>query len=285
MQTSDTASERIAGLRAEIARLRRELRRRTPPLGVLLRRRGFAVYKKEPAGDLLLPAARHRRTFYAMLHKYSFRLFLRDVVKHQDGFTLEQVTRYATPDVTKAYLEYLVRVRLVRHERGAFRLIRTPVRSFGATLEWYVAEVLRQEYGAEALWGVKFRRPAVGGDYDVLAKLDGSLLYLEVKSSPPKQVTDGEVAAFLDRVQDLAPDLALFLMDTELRMKDKIVPMFEQELARRSAYPPPVVRMERELFEINGRTFIINAKESITANIEAVLARWYRNIHAAGRGE
>ena len=66
----------------------------------------------------------------------------------------------------------------------------------------------------------------MGGDYDVLGRLDGALVYLEVKSSPPKQVYDSEVRAFLDRVEDLAPDLAVFLMDTELRMKDKLVPMF-----------------------------------------------------------
>ena len=97
---------------------------------------------------------------------------------------------------------------------------------------------MKREFDAEAVWGVKFRRPKVGGDYDVLARVDGDLFYLEVKSSPPKQIYDSEVAAFLDRVDDLAPENRMFLMDTELRMKDKIVPMFEQELAERMEQPP-----------------------------------------------
>jgi len=113
----------------------------------------------------------------------------------------------------------------------------------------------------------------VGGDYDVLAKLDGSLLYVEVKSSPPKQVTDSEIAAFLARVEDLSPEIAVFLMDTELRMKDKVVPMFEQALANRRGLPPAVVRIERELFHIQERIFIVNAKESIVRNLERTISR------------
>jgi hypothetical protein len=125
------------------------------------------------------------------------------------------------------------------------------------------------------LWGVKFKRPKVRGDFDVLAKLDGSLLYVEVKSSPPKQVMTSEIAAFLDRVEDLAPETAVFLKDTELRMKDKLVPMFEQELAKRSiGSPPAVVRIERELFGVRARPFIVNAKKSIGRNLQRVIARY-----------
>ena len=153
--------------------------------------------------------------------------------------------------------------------------------SFGETLEWYIAELFKRELGSEAVWGVKFKRPRVGGDYDVIAKFDGSLLYMEVKSSPPKQIYDSEIAAFLDRVDDLAPAIAVFLMDTELRMKDKLVPMFEKELKERLKKPPDVLRMQRELFQVRDRIFIINAKESILRNIETVTGWYYRKTFAA----
>jgi hypothetical protein len=271
----DDDAEELVFLREEVKRLRQALNRLTPSLETILKRRGFRVYKKEPTDDLLLPGEPFRGSFFDMLHKYSFRLLLRDVIKHQDRFTLEQVTRYSTSRVTRSYLNYLNDIRLIKEGAAGYILSYRPITSFGPTLEWYIAELLKREFGAEVLWGVKFKRPKVGGDYDVLAKLDGSLLYVEVKSSPPKQVMVSEVAAFLDRVADLAPETAVFLMDTELRMKDKLVPMFEQELAKRSiGSAPAVVRIERELFAVRDRLFIVNAKESIGRNLEKVIARY-----------
>ena len=269
----DHDAEELTFLRDEVKRLRRTLNELTPSLDMLLKRRGFRVYKKEPPDDLLVPDEPFRDGFYTSLHKYSFRLFLRDVIKHQEGFTLEEVTRYSTTRVIRTYLNYLADIGMITEGAAGFTLSHRPITSFGPTLEWYVAELLRREFDAEALWGVKFRRPAVGGDYDVLAKLDGSLLYIEAKSSPPKQVTDSEVRAFLDRVQDLSPELSVFLMDTELRMKDKVVPMFEQELAMRCSEPPAVVRIERELFHLEDRIYIVNAKESIGRNLERTISR------------
>jgi len=116
----------------------------------------------------------------------------------------------------------------------------------------------------------------VGGDYDIIAKVDGSILYMEVKSSPPKQIYQNEIAAFFDRLTDLSPEISIFFVDTELRMKDKIVLMFEEELKRRHESPPKVVRMEKELFHLSDKIFIINAKDSIAANIEKVLSWYFR---------
>ena len=271
--SEDNTFDELSYLRNEVKRLRHSLNVLTPRLGVILKRRGFPVYKKEPGDDLLVPAENLLDDYYGMLHKYSFRLFLRDVIKHQDFFTLDKVTRYATSGVTGEYIEYLKELGLTKKLDSGFALSRH-IKSFGETLEWFVAEVFRREFGAEAMWGVKFKRPNVGGDYDVIAKLDGALLYAEVKSSPPKQIYESEISAFLDRVEDLAPEISVFFMDTELRMKDKIVPMFEEELKKRASFPPEVMRIEKELFQIRDRIFIINSKDSIVRNLEAAL-NWY----------
>ena len=142
---------------------------------------------------------------------------------------------------------------LIEDVPGGFRLSRRPIKSFGETLEWFVAEIFKREFSTEAIWGIRFKRPKVGGDYDIIAKVDGSILYMEVKSSPPKQIYQNEIAAFFDRVTDLSPEISIFFVDTELRMKDKIVLMFEEELKRRHESPPKVVRMEKELFQTSGQ--------------------------------
>src|SRR5208283_2008977 len=86
-------------LKSEIRRLRKSIQELTPPLAVMLKRRGFRIYKKDPSDDLFLPRKDYIDGYYEMLKKYSFRLFLRDVIQHQPLFTLSQVTRYATKEV------------------------------------------------------------------------------------------------------------------------------------------------------------------------------------------
>jgi hypothetical protein len=277
--SEDKFPEEAQYLRNEIKRLRKSLSELTPSLDVLLKRRGFRIYKKEPSEDLLLPAKEFKNGFYEFLKKYSFRLFLRDVIKQQDFFGLENVTRYATSEVTKNYLEYLRKTGLVENLPDGFRLSTRPIKSFGETLEWFMSETFKVEFAAEAIWGVKFKRPRVGGDYDLIAKVDGAILYMEIKSSPPKQIYQKEIIAFFDRLSDFLPEIGIFFVDTELRMKDKIVPMFEEELSMRYVHPPKIMRMEKELFQFEDKIFIINAKDSIAANIEKVLSRYFRKIH------
>lgn len=277
-EATEGSFEELSYLRKEVRRLRRSLNLLTPGLDIVLRRRGFRIFKKEPTEFLLVPRPEMIDEYYAMLGKYSFRLFLRDVIKHQDSFALQDVTRYATSGVTAEYVRYLRRIGLAGTKGDGYALTRH-VKSFGETLEWYVNEILKREFGAEAVWGVKFKRPGVGGDYDVIAKLDGSILYVEVKSSPPKQIYEREITAFLDRIRDLSPEIAVFFTDTELRMKDKIVPMFEEELKRRAAGTVTVKRMEKELFQAGDRIFIVNSKGSIVRNIETVLNRYFRKFN------
>jgi len=277
---SDNAfPEESWSLRNEIKRLRKSLSELTPSIDVLLKRRGFRIYKKEPSEDLLLPSKEFQKDFYGLMKKYSFRLFLRDVIKHQQFFRLENVTRYATSEVTKEYLEFLRRIGLIEKISDGFRLALGPIKSFGETLEWFVSETFKLEFAVEAIWGIKFKRPKVGGDYDLIAKVDGAILYMEIKSSPPKQIYQKEITAFFDRVSDLLPEIGIFFVDTELRMKDKIVPMFEDELKDKYVHPPKITRMEKELFQIEDKIFIINAKDSVTANIEKVLSWYFRKSH------
>lgn len=265
-------------LKSEIKRLGKALSKVSPSLDVLLKRRGFKVYKKESSEDLLLPEKKYINIFYEKLKKYSFRLFLRDVIKHQNFFTIDKVARYATKEVTSQYIDFLLKANLTESTAKGYRLKKRPIKSFGETLEWFIARLIEKEFESETIWGVKFKRPKVGGDYDLIAKIDSSILYMEIKSSPPKQIYDKEIAAFLNRVEDLSPEVSIFFMDTELRMKDKIVPMFEAELQRHYKKSVSVERIVKELFHINKKIFIINSKDSITANIGTVLSFYWHKM-------
>ena len=135
-----------------------------------------------------------------------------------------------------------------------------------------------------ALHAVRLKHTPSGGDYDVIGAMAGRLVYVETKSSPPKHIDDSEVEVFLRRLAELRPDLAIFLVDTNLRMLDKVVKMFEAAIATctveglssraRRARP---IRLEREIFHLGRRIFITNSKHELVSNLRACL----REFHAA----
>jgi hypothetical protein len=120
-------------------------------------------------------------------------------------------------------------------------------KSFGGTLEWYVARELSRRLGFDVAAGVKVHARGVGGD-DVVAAAEGKLAYLELKSSPPRNLSFHEVVAFFDRMYLLRPDVTLFEVDTGLRLSDKVLPMLVTELEHgRGGTPVIPRRIEREL--------------------------------------
>jgi hypothetical protein len=223
--------------------------------------------------ECLLPGPEHLDGWYARLHRYSFRLVLRDVIRRRERINPRDVARYASEESTAGDLDYLASIGLLVPQGDAWRLARQ-VPGFGPTLEWYVAEVLRRELDAPALTDVRLGPPGPGGDYDVLAALDGRLIHVEVKSAPPRSIYAPEVAGFLSRSVALAADIAVFFVDTRLRMRDKVVPMFDQEL-RRLRPGLALEPLERELFHARGRVFVANSQPSVAANIVAVLRAYY----------
>jgi Holliday junction resolvase-like predicted endonuclease len=170
---------------------------------------------------------------------------------------------------------------LVQPVEKNFRLVSGPVKSFGDTLEWFMAKVFEKEFLAEVLWGIRLKNSARGGDFDLVARMEGELVYVEVKSSPPKHIEQREVISFLDRIEDLLPHIAFFFEDTELRMKDKIVPMFEEAIQQRHGQEAPtrfpVTRLKNELFQINHQVFIVNSKRDVIENFRVCFRDYWRS--------
>jgi superfamily I DNA and RNA helicase len=135
--------------------------------------------------------------------------------------------------------------------------------------------MFKREFISPAIYGVNIKKTPSGGDYDVIASWNRRLVYLEVKSSPPKGVELSEVSTFFSRIGDLLPEVAILFNDTQLRMKDKLVVMFEEELERRyggeSKTLFPVERLIDELFHVQHRIFIVNSKKDIMENFQICL--------------
>jgi len=266
----------------------RPLRRRVPAGSpgealAMLMRRGFRPLTTRP--DLPLPQDLGREMVDQLadrLGHYAFRLFLRGAIQKPEGFAPKEATRYLTAAQAKEYAQALVGLGLAAPlPRGRYRLL-WQARSFGGTLEWYVARELQRRFAFDVASGVKLQAHGVGGDFDIVAAAEGKLIYLELKSSPPKNLSVAEVAAFFDRLKLLRPDIGLFVVDTALRLSDKILPMLIAELERRRRWPQaPPQRVERELWALTPHLYAVNGRRDLMANIGRAIAEGLRTLAPA----
>jgi hypothetical protein len=214
-----------------------------------------------------------------LLGHYAFRLFLRGAIQHPDGFVPEETTSYVTPARARLFADALLDLGLAAPvPPGRIRLVGA-ASSFGGTLEWYIARELCRWLGFDVATGVKFRASGVGGDLDVVAAAEGRLVYLEVKSSPPKHLSEGEVRAFFERLSLVRPDVALFVVDTALRLSDKVVPMLVDACREATGAAAPIPRrVERELWALTPHLFVVNSKPDLLGNIGRAIAEGLRAL-------
>ncbi len=208
----------------------------------------------------------------ALLDHYAFRLFLRGAIARRDGFFPRETTRYLKASQSRAYAEALADLGLARRLGHRRYILSTPANSFGGTLEWYVSRELRRRFGFDAAAGVKFHAKGVGGDLDVIAAAEGKLVYLELKSSPPKNLSAAELSAFCARLAMLRPHVSVFVVDTALRLWDKVLPMLTAELARRCPRPVTPRRIVRELWALTPHVYAVNGRPGLISNIGRVIA-------------
>jgi hypothetical protein len=252
----------------------------------LLKMRGIDVFRKNSTNRLFFPSDLspfYKNRFYELMKKYSFRLVMRDMIKYQNGFRIQDLTHYCSAKVVQGYCDLLNEMgAIIKSGRGKYRTSVSPLYSFGSTLEWFIAEVFKREFASPAIYGVSVKKTPSGGDFDVIASWNQRLVYVEVKSSPPKGVEHNEISSFFSRMDDLLPEVGILFNDTQLRMKDKLVVMFEEELeeryGRKSRTLYPVERLIGELFHVQNHIFIVNSRKDVVENFQSCLKHYLRYV-------
>ena len=260
--------ERMAAVESAVENLSSQTKH---PVEKLLGQVGFPVLAQGGQSQLIFPpdiSMSSLGQLYRIMRRYSFRLFIRDLIQMPEGDGLAPLTRYCSLRTVKSYLGILAGIGIVSFTGKGYRLARK-VPSFGPTLEWWVCEILRREFLSPALFNVKLQNTKFGGDYDVISIMAGHLVYIEVKSSPPRGVEHHEVDAFLGRVSDLEPSLAILFVDTELRMRDKLVPLLAEGLEREGKTGPDwaVLRLVNEIFHVRHSIYVINSRKGVYSNL------------------
>jgi len=271
-------NQRIRNLEARLDVLESRCPRFFPDVQSILLQRGFSCYSSCPIEKLILPVPKTEENmnfYFKHLRKYSFRLFLRDVILHKERFTLNNLQNFCSLRTAERYLKILLILGMVvQDEKGLFSLKNRAADSFGETLEWFASEIFIREFRAPAKWGLKIPHLNSGGDYDVIALLDHLVVMVETKSSPPKHIHQPLISEFFERIHDLMPDISIFLDDTQLRLEDKINVMFQEELHRRNI-EYKLKKILRGVYTINNTIFVINGKPDLIGNIRTCLRSFF----------
>ena len=210
--------------------------------------------------------------FSKWLGHYAFRLFLRGAIQHADGFLPASTTRYLTRDQSRKYAEALSDLGLGEKVSGSRYRLKGISWNFGETLEWYVGRELEKRFGFSTATGIKLHIRGGGGDLDVVAAAEGKLVYLELKSSPPKNLAVREISAFCDRLSLLRPDVSLFVVDTALRLSDKVLPMLVGEFRHRGQAVSAPKRIAAQSWALTPHVYAVNGRRDLMANIARAIS-------------
>jgi hypothetical protein len=91
----------------------------------MLRRRGLDLFRQNPIQHLFFPPAlppEEKQKFYELFKKYSFRLYLREILIRRGRFRVSEVVRFSTPETGKKYLQFLMEMGLAEPAGFQYRL-------------------------------------------------------------------------------------------------------------------------------------------------------------------
>jgi hypothetical protein len=184
----------------------------------VLRQRGFVPSKWGDRSQFINTGDAPDDHWVSLLDRAECRKLLKRIIAARG--------REIPKDVGEGTLKYVARL----HELGIVKIdgervsLSKPVDSFGPTFEWYVARVVARDFAASADWAVTVEEIYGGGDFDVLGWLDtiGVLMYVECKTTRPNDLTEVELRNFLQRSQELAPEISVLLVDTDSELEPLI---------------------------------------------------------------
>ena len=116
----------------------------------------------------------------------------------------------------------------------------------------------------------------VSANWDIPRRVPISAMFMscsKIRVRIAKNFEMHEVVAFFERVHLLRSDVTLFVVDTALRLSDKVLPMLVTELEnRRGGFQVTPLRIERELWAVTPHLYAVNGKLDLMANIGRALA-------------
>lgn len=265
-----------------------------------LQQRGFVIAARGDYAQTIAPAGMQPskilssgacmpdwdNDFYRRMSKISHRKMFRFMLTHPQGVSEVDLSNELRQESTTIHSRvlYLEKVGVIRECDENRWCLSQAIDNFGPTYERYVKSVFEKEFRWSTEWGIKLKG-FKHGDFDVLATIASTLCYVECKTSRPENIGDTQLKSFLQRSQDLAPEIAVLLLDTEDPL-DKPLEQLENILTviKQKALAEPSWKPEKSFFiepaKFAGvhfgcrRIFVTNAKPSVVGNLRLCL-RFY----------
>jgi hypothetical protein len=176
-----------------------------------LSRRGFDIKDIADSRDVIQATD----LFYENLKSVSFRQILKLIYDAETGIGESEILRKLsslTPESLSSKLKALSDDGCVIKDNSKYS--KALGKDYARTFEWFICEAFKRELKGIASSGVKVLNLRCGGDFDVIARLEDLLVYIECKSGSIFNITKDEITNYLARYKELAPSFSILLIDT-----------------------------------------------------------------------
>jgi len=178
-----------------------------------LSRRGFDIKDIADTRDVIQTTD----SFYKNLRSVSFRQILKVIYDADAGIDESEILKKLsnlTPNSLSSKIKALSDDGCVIKDNSTNKYSKAFGKDYARTFEWFICEVFKRELKGIASSGVKILNLRCGGDFDVIARLEDLLVYIECKSGSILNITKDEITNFLARYKELAPSFSILLIDT-----------------------------------------------------------------------
>lgn len=262
-----------------------------------LRQRGFVIAARGDYAQSIAPADMQpikmlssgaympdwNDDFYRSMSKISQRKMFRFMLTRPRGVSEVELNNELHQESTTIHKRvlYLEKTGVIRKCDENRWCLSQAVDNFGPTYERYVKSIFEREFHWSTEWGIELEGFKYG-DFDVLATIASTLCYVECKTSRPEDVGEMQLRYFLQRSQDLAPEIAILLLDTEdpldkpLEQLENILTVIKQKAMKKPNYKPeePFFRESARFAGVYfgcRRIFVTNARPNVVHNLRLCL--------------
>lgn len=223
----------------------------------LLSVRGFKSFNFKEPQDLSGP------NFFREISKYYVRRLLSDLSLYKALSEEAVLFLFSKWKVERQFLEQLVESGLIKRDGKVYFISY----DFDLLIESFIADFIKERFGIESILNVKVKELDKGGDIDILGKWKLELIMIELKESPPNNISLNDLKLAFERFKNVKPDLFIFLIDTTLSIKRNILDNLV------AIYGLEPIRLREGVHKVFGNAFVVTAKREMLSNLGFVIER------------